>query len=349
MNTVPIANNNETPRPRNALPSGGVLAFLGGMAISAALIAYHGIAAVSGEIWGIGWGLGPIVACHLLAVALCGVAWWTLLHREWLVSAGFLIVLRWIRESINTLLPVARVGGDIVGVRLLVLHGTEVNLASASLVADRTVEVFAQLFFAAAGILLLMGRGDHHDLLHWAIIGLIVICLLAAVLLLAQRWGLLRLLEKAVTKLAAGLGGGITGMHDAVWAIYGNGRRVAAATLLHTLGWTLGAVQIWFALYMTDQPIGWTEAFIIESLSQVVCTAAFLVPAALGAQEAGYMVIGELFGISPEMGLALSLVKRLSDVLAGIPGLLAWQVFEGRRLWVLRKRQPDQAERSSAM
>jgi hypothetical protein len=44
------------------------------------------------------------------------------------------------------------------------------------------------------------------------------------------------------------------------------------------------------------------------------------------------MVLGTLFGLAPEVGLALSIVKRLRDVILGIPGLITWQMLEGRRL-----------------
>ncbi len=48
----------------------------------------------------------------------------------------------------------------------------------------------------------------------------------------------------------------------------------------------------------------------------------------------GYAMIGALFGLSPEMALALSLAKRGRDLMLGIPALLAWQALElvrGRR------------------
>jgi hypothetical protein len=57
------------------------------------------------------------------------------------------------------------------------------------------------------------------------------------------------------------------------------------------------------------------------------------VPAALGIQEGAYVVLGGLFGISPEVALALSLLKRARSLLLGVPPLLLWQVAEGRLLW----------------
>jgi hypothetical protein len=100
------------------------------------------------------------------------------------------------------------------------------------------------------------------------------------------------------------------------------------------LAWLPGALQTWVTLRFMGFDVGLTDALIIESLTQSICAAAFIMPASLGAQEAAYMTVAWwIFGIPPAAGLALSLVQRLKDVLFGIPGLLAWQGFEGSRLW----------------
>ena len=78
-------------------------------------------------------------------------------------------------------------------------------------------------------------------------------------------------------------------------------------------------------------------AVIMESMCQAMRTAAFLVPAGLGVQEAGLVIFGHLLGVSTELALAVSLAKRLREVLCGIPALVSWQWAEGRRLrnaWV---------------
>jgi hypothetical protein len=56
-------------------------------------------------------------------------------------------------------------------------------------------------------------------------------------------------------------------------------------------------------------------------------------PAGLGIQEEGLMLLSGTAGLNPSVALALSLVKRIRDMLLGIPGLVAWQAFEGRQLW----------------
>ena len=61
----------------------------------------------------------------------------------------------------------------------------------------------------------------------------------------------------------------------------------------------------------------------------------FAVPAALGVQEAGFIIAAAPFGVPPELAIALSMVKRLRELAFGIPGLVAWQWSEGRHLAAL--------------
>jgi hypothetical protein len=43
-------------------------------------------------------------------------------------------------------------------------------------------------------------------------------------------------------------------------------------------------------------------------------------------------VIGQVVGISGELALAVSMAKRLREVLCGLPALLSWQWAEAQRL-----------------
>jgi hypothetical protein len=57
------------------------------------------------------------------------------------------------------------------------------------------------------------------------------------------------------------------------------------------------------------------------------------VPNAVGVQEGAYILLGATFGLTPEMALALSLLKRARDIAIGLPTLGIWQALEGGRLW----------------
>jgi hypothetical protein len=57
-------------------------------------------------------------------------------------------------------------------------------------------------------------------------------------------------------------------------------------------------------------------------------TFGFWVPAALGVQEAAYVLVSGLFGLGPELAIAFSLVRRARDLLIGFVGLSVWQGLE---------------------
>ena len=48
-------------------------------------------------------------------------------------------------------------------------------------------------------------------------------------------------------------------------------------------------------------------------------------------QEGGFIVVGTLVGLSPTHALVLSLVKRVREILLGVPGLLSWLAYVARR------------------
>ena len=82
-------------------------------------------------------------------------------------------------------------------------------------------------------------------------------------------------------------------------------------------------------------PASYSEALIIESLLQAIRGAAFAIPGALGAQEGGLIAICALFGLPAEAAIAMSLIKRVPDVVFGAPSLLGWQMLEGWTLFAV--------------
>jgi uncharacterized membrane protein YbhN (UPF0104 family) len=158
--------------------------------------------------------------------------------------------------------------------------------------------------------------------------------------LIALRAGMLRLIEWLARRLNGFFPGlsvdAVYGLHRELMRLHGDGSAVAKAASLHMLAWLLGTGETWLALTAMGRPTSLAEAFVIESLGMAARSAGFVVPGALGVQEAGFIVVCALFGISPDAAIALSMVKRARELTVGIPGLFAWQWSEGKRL--LRQR-----------
>jgi putative membrane protein len=113
-----------------------------------------------------------------------------------------------------------------------------------------------------------------------------------------------------------------------VWIdrLYRDRRALFVSAVWHVLSWLLGASEIWLALRLLGQPVPLATAVVIESLAEAIRTAAFAIPAALGVQEGGFVLLGSVFGFGPELSIALSLTKRVRELCLGIPGLIVWQL-----------------------
>ena len=316
---------------------------LAGLLAAILLIGFHGFLAVSDLLLTAGWGLVVVSLFHLLPMALSAMAWHRLLRSTWHHSLPVFFWARSVREAVGRLLPVMQVGGEFVGARILTFHGAKAGIAGASVVVDLTLEAIAQFFFTLLGLLLLVLIGGSEQTVRWAAAGLVLAALALGGFVIAQRKGMFKLLEDFIEKLADKWEwlslGKINNLHDTIQKLYRERRALLAAGLTHLFSWIISAGEVWLALYFMGNPVSFFEALILESLSHAVTSAAFVVPGSLGVQEGAYMLLGQMLGLTPEMGLALSLVKRVRDLLLGIPALLGWQAVEGGRLWIKANRR----------
>lgn len=298
------------------------------------LVAYYGIGAILAGVFAIGWGLGAVSLLHLLPMLCSSLGWRALLQATWPAPLHHYLWARWIREAIDGLLPVGQIGGEFVGAHILAKRGARPNLSLAGCILDMTMEVVTQFFFGLLGLALLVLDHGYDGTVHWLAVGLAITAPALIGFALAQRFGLFYVVESVLEKVAFWLGfasiGGIAGLHEAARTLHRDRRGMAVGFFWHGLSWLTGASEIWLALRLLGHPVGIAEALILESLGQAVRSAAFLVPGALGVQEGGYMLLGGLVGLSPEAGLMLSLVKRVRELVLGLPALAAWQIVENR-------------------
>jgi putative membrane protein len=315
------------------LASGAVT--LAGITLMVVISAEQGFSELGQILVDAGWGVAAVVAFHLLAVAASTLAWKAVLDPIWRVRIEVLFWTRLLREAVNALLPVAQVGGEVVGARILTFHGVTPNVAGATIVTDVTVETVTQVLFTILGVALLLWLGGG-VVASWAFIAAALATLAAAALLLAQRRGLFLLFERLIERLADRFDWpalrSFASMHDTVMTVYRDRRAVAKAAFWHLASWFLGAVEVWLALKIFGSDASFVDALILESLGQAIRSAAFIVPAGLGVQEGGFLLLGMFLGISPEVALSVSLIKRIRDIVIGAPAMLVWQAIEGRRL-----------------
>jgi uncharacterized membrane protein YbhN (UPF0104 family) len=100
---------------------------------------------------------------------------------------------------------------------------------------------------------------------------------------------------------------------------------------LHLAAWIGNAAAVWLAFRLIGARIDFSSAIAIESIVYAIRSAAVFIPNALGVQEGAYILLGPLFGVAPDMAVAVSVLKRARDIAIGVPVLLMWQAAEGRR------------------
>jgi len=317
-------------------------ALLAGLTLLTILIAWQGFDVVVGTLVAAGWGLLAVTAFHLLPMLVNTMAWRYLFQPEHRLSIPRLMIARWIGESVNSLLPVAQVGGELVKARWIIPHGIASRIAGASVVVDLTIAVLTQIIFTVIGLVFLILHLGRNNITIPVMIGVGMISLSLVGFYIVQRKGMFKNAAHLLEKIAGGrdwlnLSGGAAVLDMAIHDIYRHQGLLAAASTWRLLGWLLGTGEVWFIMYFLGQPVTLVEALLLESLGQAIRAAGFIIPASLGIQEGGFLLLGAALGIPPHTALTLSLGKRVRELLLGLPGLMLWQVRSGHRLWSQRQ------------
>lgn len=314
----------------------GALFGLFGLALATGLFVWQGVGPVLAAFAAAGVGILWASLFHFVSMALNARAWQILMPLRRRGSLAFYLWAVWLREAVNGLLPVARIGGEIVSARLLIRNGLRPPKAVASLVVDMTVSLVSQFAFSVLGLALLAAYGAGGSVAHDAALALLTAVPLVAAVILVQRVGLFTLLARLFRALFGdrfnALVGGAAPLDRAVRRLYRRQRALLFCFIWQLAGWIAGAGEVWLALRFLGHPTGLVEPAIVESVIQALSSGAFVVPGALGVQEGGFLVIGALLGLSPELALALALARRARDIIIFVPALLFWQIAAGRRV-----------------
>jgi putative membrane protein len=274
-------------------------------------------------------GVLSITVFHCVPMLMDTLAWRCLLvGAASLPNRLELLKMRWIGESVNSLLPAVQVGGDVLRGRLVHLAGVPGPLAAASIIVDLTLSVLTLIVFISLGLFILFGfRGEWPELnVFGGGIAVGIICI--GGFIVAQRTGWLARVLSSLSRVVAGgergrLADTTAHFNAALSAIYGQRTAILRSGGWALAAWIAGAGEIWLAFRFLGVDAGWTEAFVLESLIQAIRNAAFMIPGALGIQEGGLILLGPLVGLPPTTGLLVSLLKRIRELVLGIPGLVA--------------------------
>lgn len=313
----------------------GIAAFLLGSVGATALIAHYGVKPVVSALTTIGWtGFAIILAFHLVLVLLMGLAWWLLGNNRADGRWYRFVWGRLIRDGASEVLPFSQIGGFVAGARAATLAGVGGGFSAASTVVDLTMELMGQLGYTALGLGLLARLEPGNRIVGPIALGLAGMTVAAGIFLMLQGRGAGLVEQIAVRLSRQWLGATLSSSRSVqgeIHRIHDRRRHLAASASVHLLCWLLSGVEAWLTLRFMGIQVSVTAALVIDSLLYGIRSFAFMVPNAMGVQEAAYVLLGALFGVSPGSALALSLVRRGRDIALGTPVLLLWQLAEGGR------------------
>jgi len=315
---------------------------LGGAALFTFLLIRQGASQVGAAFASAGWWIGAVVVYHFaVPLLLDATAWWVLFPKPERLSLWQLFWIRWIGESVSTLIPSAAVGGDVVRARLAALHGAPIPTAAASVLVDITLGVFVQIGFTLLGLGLIVIVTGQQGFVRPTLIGAVIGALAIIGFYVVQRLGMFRFIGKLISRLASAddwhsLVHSGQSLDEAIRRLYARRGGVIGCCAWTAASLIFGSGEIWIALHALGLRATLVNALLLQSMVLTIRSAAFPVPGALGVQEGGYVLVGNLLGIPGDAAFALSLIARVRELIFGIPGLISWQLIEARRLWRTR-------------
>ena len=317
-----------------------LIAAIFGIALLTGLIAYYGFGPVTATLATSRWATAFVTAARVVALVGAGVGWWVLLPDR--VRGPYVFVLlRFVREAINSFFPLAVVGGDVIGARLLAQFGIATKLAVASVLVDIFVQVVCLIVFVLAGVGIVAGLVGNHAVTATAMVLLAIAVPAVTGFFLALNFGAFEPVVRWLTAFgekrqwsAFGHMADLGGWLQQIWRNY---RGLSESFVIHLATVFFGAIEVWIALKFMNHPVGVMEAVAIESLGQGSRSAAFVLPGGLGVQDGALVAVCAIFGVPAEVALAMALIKRVPDLILGAPSLLGWQALEGRHYLVASK------------
>ena len=317
-----------------------------GLALLTALIVWQGIGILTETLNQAGQSVWWLPVMYLLPIGCALLSW------RWLFAQGqsptllFLVYAIWINFSINWLLPVGQVGGEIARIRMMVKRRFKNSVAIATVIGDQTLQVITQAAYALMGFVLFvygqLGQGEADaQLFALVFLGFVLFGVAGVGLYWLQHAGLFNLLIRVARKFPffnpnAPVEEQAAQLDDELKFMYRRRDRLLISALWRFAFRITAAGETWLAFQFLGHPISWVDALILESIGQAIRSAAFIIPGGLGAQEGGFIVVGAALGIPTDIALASSLCKRLRELSLGVPGLIVWQIREGQREWMSR-------------
>ena len=301
-----------------------------------------GLGTVWHQIAALKWSLLPLLAVYPIIFAFDTLGWGYAFPKnlDRKIPFGDLYLIRIIGETLNAVIPwAASLGGEPMKAELLrSRHNVPRSEALASILIVHTTFWVSLNLFVIGGIALTWETRPLTPVLWQSVLAFLVgLGLVAVFLVIGLHWGIF----KRVHKIGENFKLWGTGSEEkkerflkidtAVKRFYASDRkRFFLSVLFNFLGWFAGTLEVYWIGMILGMNITFAEAWLYEALIQVLRIVTFFIPASIGAQEGGIVLIFQQFGFAEPVSLTFAVIRRLREALWIGFGLLIWSVLEDR-------------------
>ena len=306
-----------------------------GLAFLGYLVWHAGPGNLWGQVGGLGWGLGLLIAAEG-AANLAHTAGWRHCIGE---SHGRVCLTRLFRISaagyaVNYLTPTASVGGEVTrGALLASTHGR--HEAASSVLLDKLMTAIGHLVLVVLGLLLLSWRVSLPIELWVAMVATTVL-LSGGVggFLLLQKHGKTGALCRWLVR--HGLGGRpmeratqhISEVDQTLKRFYrDHPRDLALSVAWHLLGHSVAILHAWLFLCLLGQSASLTTVVAAGFLSLWFDLLTFAIPLNLGTLEGSRILVFSALGCQALLGAAFGLALRIAQVFWAFYGLVSYALL----------------------
>ena len=300
-----------------------------------------GVGNIASNIQACGPRLLPVLLVYPFIFAFDTVGW-SFAFPEKLpkqIPFGSLYRIRIVGETLNAVIPFsASLGGEPIKTELLKQrHGVPLSEGYASILIVHTTFWISLNIFVIGGILFTLKTLPLTPVLWTSVLAFLIgLGLVAILLIIGLHLGVFKKVHDLGTHLKWWVSNAqkeerFLLLDERIKQFYTrNPKRFFLSTLFNFLGWFAGVFEVYFIGNILGMNIGFFEAWLLEALIQVLRIVTFFIPASVGVQEGGILLIFEQFGFAHPASLTFAVIRRLREILWIGFGLTLWTLTEDR-------------------
>ncbi|HKW93062.1 MAG TPA: flippase-like domain-containing protein [Methylomirabilota bacterium] len=302
--------------------------FILGAVLFLVLLIRVGPGAVAALFTELSWYLPLIAVFPYGLMTMVDTLGWRFAFRRNTVPFQALLMARLAGEAFNIATPTASVGGEAVKTWLIRPYVSLTESIPAVVIAKTTITI-GQALYLLLGLLIgaavLPPDLPLLQAMRWLLglellgVGGFVVVQLLGVLGIGGR-----MLQRFHFVAPEGVAGAMGQVDSALAHFYREEPwRLLLSITYHFLGWALGALEAYLILWALGLRVSLATALVIDAFGSGIGFAAFLIPARLGATEAGQVAIFMALGLGAPAGLTFALIQRLREATWAGLGFLA--------------------------